>query len=234
MAQPLSFRPARRLRKDLTRTAGRRVGCAILILLVLVLIGLYVLASSLQQRRQSFSHEKPATVVLLNTPDSCIITTDVRGNLGPPEVMLNNGTDWLKDRWQAASDMGGTAIQGSHWVQIEFQRSKVPSYIHSVILDWETAYSDHYLLQIRQTNGIDSQEEEWTTIFTAPEDDRASMQVTRSGQSPGVKKPMPLHVIQNVTLFRPVKAASMFRILILKSNTGWGVSLWRVQLFGMW
>jgi hypothetical protein len=49
------------------------------------------------------------------------VTTDTRGNLGPPEVMTQAvpGTDWIKDRWQAASDMGGTAIPGEHWVVID-------------------------------------------------------------------------------------------------------------------
>ena len=43
----------------------------------------------------------------------CVARCDVRGNLGECGVILNRGDDWLKDRWQAASDMGGTAIPGS-------------------------------------------------------------------------------------------------------------------------
>ena len=41
----------------------------------------------------------------------------VRGNLGPCDVVIQGapGSDWLKDRWQAASDMGGTAIKGRHY-----------------------------------------------------------------------------------------------------------------------
>ena len=40
-------------------------------------------------------------------------TCDVRGNLGPCSVVVQEtpGNDWLRDRWQAASDMGGTAIK---------------------------------------------------------------------------------------------------------------------------
>lgn len=36
------------------------------------------------------------------------VTCDTRGNLGPCSVVVqaSPGSDWLKDRWQAASDMG--------------------------------------------------------------------------------------------------------------------------------
>jgi hypothetical protein len=37
----------------------------------------------------------------------CTVTTDVRGNLGPAAVLLNNGTNWIQDRWQAASNSRG-------------------------------------------------------------------------------------------------------------------------------
>ena len=42
------------------------------------------------------------------------VTTDTRGNLGPGSVITQKvqGNDWLKDRWQAASDMHGSAIAG--------------------------------------------------------------------------------------------------------------------------
>ena len=53
-----------------------------------------------------------------------VATTDTRGNLGPGSVIVqpNPGTNWLHDRWQAASDMGGTAIPGSHWIEIDLGR----------------------------------------------------------------------------------------------------------------
>ena len=52
------------------------------------------------------------------------ITSSARGNLGPSSVLNQDppGKDWLKDRWQAASDMGGTAIPGCHWVKLDFSR----------------------------------------------------------------------------------------------------------------
>jgi hypothetical protein len=82
---------------------------------------------SMLRRETSKSIESSA---LLSRNPEVKVTTDVRGNLGPPSVMIQEtpGTDWLKDRWQAASDMHGTAIPGVHWVMLEFP-SPVNGYI---------------------------------------------------------------------------------------------------------
>jgi hypothetical protein len=184
-------------------------------------------------------------VVLLTTPDLCRATADVRGNLGPVGVILNNGTDWLKDRWQAASDMGGTAIRGSHWIRLDFIR---PVVVRSARLDWETAYSDQYELQALRrdpalegvglpdakpsTNSYHDQGEEssWMTLFSAPSD---RIRVTRTGRSPGVTKvPMPLHVIHEFDLPPSVPPTAAVRLLVRGSATGWGVSLWSIGLNG--
>lgn len=63
--------------------------------------------------------------------------------------MLNQnppGTDWLNDRWQAASDMGGTAIAGRYWIMLDFSRLAISSSILAtkVVLDWGTAYATDY------------------------------------------------------------------------------------------
>lgn len=74
---------------------------------------------------------------------------DARGNLGPCSVVIQDppGQDWLKDRWQAASDMGGTAIPGAHWIVLDFHRLVQ---VTKVVIDWETAHADAYLIQSRQ------------------------------------------------------------------------------------
>jgi hypothetical protein len=182
---------------------------------------------------------------LLSTSDLVSsITTDVRGNLGPAQVMLQNGTDWIRDRWQAASDMHGTNIQGAHWVEIHF-KSPI-SHISRVVLDWEAAYSDNYEIQVSrnsdaaQTTGNSSSSRiVWETIFSAPNPD--AMIVTQFGQSPGVSEPTPLHVVHDIresnslTLFRSTEVATnKIRLLIKKSTTGWGVSLWQIQVYGQY
>jgi hypothetical protein len=175
--------------------------------------------------------------VLLTTPELCTATTDVRGNLGPAAVMLNNGTDWLKDRWQAASDMGGTAIRGRHWVQLDFVS---PVALHSARLDWETAYSDHYELLVATDNGAAGaavhastnrhDDPVWKTVFSAPNE---RIHVNKTGTSPGFTKvPMPLHVVHTFELEHPTVETTSVRLLILSSATGWGVSLWRIEIYG--
>jgi hypothetical protein len=181
-------------------------------------------------------------IELLSTSDLVSsITTDVRGNLGPAQVMLQNGTDWIRDRWQAASDMHGTNIQGAHWVEIHF-KSPI-SHISRVLLDWEAAYSDNYEIQVSrnsdasQTGGNSSIV--WETIFSAPNPD--AIIVTQYGQSPGVSEPTSLHVVHDIresdslTLFRSTEVATnRIRLFIKKSTTGWGVSLWQIQVYGQY
>lgn len=169
----------------------------------------------------------PPVVLLLSVPEQVrFIHTDVRGNLGPPEVLLNNGTDWLRDRWQAASDMHGTEIRGQHWVVLQF---RIPVQVTDIRLDWETACSDDYV--------ISGQTLANSTVWELDSKHKATIQRYRTiyemGISPGVKnKKLPLHVIhsyQNLTT-DPIQ---QIHILIRSPfHHGWGVSLWSVQVFG--
>ena len=55
--------------------------------------------------------QKLETVIDIISRDIRVkVTADTLGNLGPPSVMIQKfpGSNWIKDRWQAASDMGGT------------------------------------------------------------------------------------------------------------------------------
>lgn len=161
--------------------------------------------------------------LLTADPRDVLITTDVRGNLGPPEVMLNNGTDWINDRWQAASDMHGTAIKGIHWVHFDFIGVVTLS---TVVLDWEAACSDNYKLEAR----LDDREE-YTTLFDS-ETDSDRRTISETGQSPGVNTKTPLHVVHTISIRDHTKKLRRFRIWIRSSARGWGVSLWQVKLYG--
>lgn len=101
----------------------------------------------------------PPVVQLLSCGADVEATCDVRGNLGPCSVIIQDppGTDWLKDRWQAASDMGGTAIPGAHWVLLDFK--KIIN-VQSIKLDWETAYAQDYVIYGRLNDY-----EEWKIIY---------------------------------------------------------------------
>ena len=220
----------------------------------------------------------------------CTVTTDVRGNLGPASVLIQNQTlDWIKDRWQAASDMHGTNIHGPHNVQLEWtydvvhptkdtihlrrastishstpHRGALDVVLKRIVLDWEAAYSDNYDIQI--WNDLTQQ---WVSIFIMrplpptkkkqpppplPVDENATTAsakfditggiviATEWGQSPGVTFPTPLHIIHDISLSDPsnqfqnlttwTTPSSKMRIVIHTSATGWGVSLWQVQVYG--
>jgi hypothetical protein len=178
----------------------------------------------------------PPPVVLLSVPIHTHVTTDVRGNLGPASVLIENGTDWLKSRWQAASDMHGTAIVGMHWVDLEFD---APVHLTCIVLDWETAYSDDYKVEGKshdQDHGITF------VLDTQHGHDVASYRTVREeGRSPGVPKlKLPMHVIHtwNMTSSSSWQDAEKIgidslRLVIRKPfHSGWGVSLWKVDVFG--
>ena len=76
------------------------------------------------------------------------VTADVAGNLGPPSVVTDARAplDWLRDRWQAAANMQGVPIPGEHWIEVDLGRRCTVS---RVLLDWEAAWSSHWVLQVR-------------------------------------------------------------------------------------
>jgi len=159
-------------------------------------------------------------------------TADTRGNLGPASIVIQKipGNDWLKDRWQAASDMGGTAIPGAHWVTIDFNRL-VRAY--RAIVDWETAFANDYRIQVRS-----SVEDAWTVLYdgTIETDRRRFLTRSETGQSPGVKEKRPLHILHDIDISRGAVTMSLpFRYLqlyIVRPAAGWGVSVWQLDVFG--
>ncbi len=171
-------------------------------------------------------HEAPSLLSPLTA------TADVRGNLGPANVVIQKhpGDDWLKDRWQAASDMGGTAIPGQHWIVLDFGESKSVR-VDKVILDWEAAYATLYRIE----GSLDDRNEDgWCTLF----DGSDSTQETRrseetSGQSPGVKRKIPLHIVHTLSISDNNCPASRYlRVYIKKPARPWGVSLWQFDVYG--
>ena len=183
------------------------------------------------------------------------VTTDVHGNLAAPHPTLldPNGTDWIHDRWQAASDMHGTAIRGQHWVQLDWRTSSsnrstriVPS---RIILDWETSFSNDYRIvgsccsqheKVPSTTVVlyDTAQEQRSKNAAAPPP--PPHRTTRSwGQSPGVKQKLPLHVMDTIDLVassHSIRHKDAFDRIWLDIRTpfhkSWGVSLWSIQVFG--
>jgi hypothetical protein len=122
------------------------------------------------------------------------------------------GTDWIKDRWQAASDMHGTAIKGVHWITMQFASPITVSYIE---LDPEAALSKDYRIKVSSSN-----QNEWISIFDTNQDTYESHEY---GQSPEVTTKIPLHVIHNISI--PIEAPrplTRIRIWIRSFAHGWG------------
>jgi hypothetical protein len=163
------------------------------------------------------------------TPESRILsrfsnvtaTSDVRGNLGPASVVIQQdpGKDWIKDRWQAASNMHGTAIKGTHWVLLDFGTEIV---VDEIVLDWEAAYADKYRLEGSLVDPGTDNADVWT-LFDGTNSSQEDLRSTvKSGQSPGVKTKTPLHIVHTIHPIREKKPLRYLRVFILKSAMGWG------------
>jgi hypothetical protein len=194
---------------------------------------------------------KKIAITLLS--QNATVTADVRGNLGDAAVVLTdpNGTDWLKDRWQAASDLHGTEIRGAHWVRLEFAPHIIVGNdnggsggtITSIILDWETAYSDDYRIdglvrvwppvlpgQPDTVNGAADEQQKAARMMMIPlfdskqqqqKNDNSNNFKTRSyGQSPGVPQKLPLHIIHEIDMTTMTTGSSSTTIATTTRTTG--------------
>jgi hypothetical protein len=103
------------------------------------------------------------------------------------------GTDWIKDHWQAASDMHGTAIKGVHWITMQFASPITVSYIE---LDPEAALSKDYRIKVSSSN-----QNEWISMFDT---NQGTYESHEYGQSPEVTTKIPLHVSHNISI--PIEA----------------------------
>lgn len=148
-------------------------------------------------------------------------TSDVRGNLGPVSVVTQQdpGIDWIKDRWQAASNMHGTAIKGTHWVQLDFGTEIL---VDKIVLDWEAAYSDKYRLEGSLGDPATDAADVWLLFDGTDASQEGLRSTVESGQSPGVKIKTPLHVVHTISPIREKKPLRYLRVFILNSAMGWG------------
>jgi hypothetical protein len=128
--------------------------------------------------------------------------------------------------------MHGTAIRGSHWVHLEFD---APIVVTGLVLDWETAYSNDYKLQ-GWRHGETSESAKVLLDTQSQQDVQLYRSEHQEGQSPGVKGKLPLHVVHTWNLTtRPqsTHAVENLRLEIRKPfHPGWGVSLWKIDVFG--
>ena len=219
---------------------SRKRLCVFIVMVVTLLYGSIHYNGISQTITQPIQRESGETVPRASlTRDARVsVTADTVGNLGPASVVVQDppGTDWLKDRWQAASDMGGTAIPGRHWLLLDLGR---PVTARTAVLDWEAAYADDYVLHAFIPDAQIRSVGTWKVVFDGAggKDERKT---TRSGKSPGHKsrhpgrrgrwRPTPLHVIHSIVL-RQVGPFSKLRLTINKPAAGKGASLWQLDLY---
>jgi hypothetical protein len=154
------------------------------------------------------SIKKERKIILL-TPYVKSVTSDVHGNLGDPNVVLSESVEnWLTDRWQAASNMQGSPIPGTHYLHLFLNAKAI---INHVIIDFETAYSDHYKLLgcITADN----------CIILATSANRKVVETSKN------------HIIHRIELSNETPFISV-KLIIEKTSTQWGTSVWRLQLHG--
>eukprot|EP01013_Petalomonas_cantuscygni_P022763 TRINITY_DN44080_c0_g1_i1.p1 TRINITY_DN44080_c0_g1~~TRINITY_DN44080_c0_g1_i1.p1 ORF type:complete len:285 (-),score=16.56 TRINITY_DN44080_c0_g1_i1:165-1019(-) len=156
----------------------------------------------------------------------CPASSDVRGNLGAASVVTDPSTkDWLRDRWQAASNMHGKPIPGPHWVAIDLMR---PVLAERFVLDWDTAFASEYVVV-------------GATIARGPWHSLAS------GRDAQPVLPTKRHHVVHALSAKPQTADSrvvdlnrnasgrpvrFVRVDIARPATRWGASLWRFEVWG--
>ena len=165
----------------------------------------------------------PPRVVLLSAGRP--VRASARGNLAPVQVVTRIAQPeatkqaWLTDRWQAASDMNGRPIPGAQWVAIELAAGCVAS---EAKLDWESAHADDYDLQVARVG-----DNRWETLETRRNRSTSKQHVVDT-----------LRIVsssRNAEQARMISASAAlweYRVLIRRPATQWGVSLWRVELWG--
>ena len=156
------------------------------------------------------------------------VTSDVRGNLGPSSVVTNDVvTDWLKDRWQAASDMSGTPIPGTHHLEIDLERL---CRVESIFIDFETAYTKHWILYGKRGDTKCDKDDSWSQVATGR---NARMQ--KKGKQ-HIEQIVP---IQDTTtgdgggLDCSAPNYSQLKLVLQKPSTRFGTSIWRLHINGL-
>ena len=179
----------------------------------------------------------PPQVVLLSANAS--VTASVRGNLGPPEVVLSPNVDnWLEDRWQAARNMQGDPIPGPHFLRFALKSRAVE--VTKVVLDFEAAFSNDYLIE-----AMCADTHEWNVIYNNAQSLKKNMMTVTTSKAM-VKGISLQHVVHTISLSsgfalrdprRGVEKGndchvSEVRVSIRRPATRWGTSLWSVEVWG--
>lgn len=161
-------------------------------------------------------------------------TADVRGNLGPPDVVTNEDVaDWLKDRWQAAKDLTGAPIPGEHWLEIDLQRVCT---ITKVMIDWEKAYSNAYTIvgraYIKKLNdlGVETFQEVWVELAKSKQSRALAFDNTHIIHEAMISNDVSVYLQPDKRM--PIPPIRFVRLIIHRPAQQWGSSVWRFVIYG--
>jgi hypothetical protein len=182
------------------------------------------------------SHDEIAADRLLSRDQGVRAFASAPGNLGPPSAVLSASVDdWLKDRWQMARDLTGASLPVPQWIAIDLgERSSDGCSLTRLLLDWETAYANHYRIETASYNApLDASHnplaDSWHTVI----DETAGSLVQWNSQSDKhyvherlLTADLDPHRVQYLHHIRYI------RIFITGNATPWGSSLWRIEVYG--
>jgi hypothetical protein len=81
------------------------------------------LSSTVTARRLPVT-ARPQTLIPILLTTGAVVTSSTQGNLGPPSVVADQSVkDWLKDRWQCATDMSGNPMPLPQYLQMDLTSS---------------------------------------------------------------------------------------------------------------
>ena len=137
------------------------------------------------------------------------VTASVRGNLGEASVVTNGlHNDWLKDRWQAAKNMQGAPIPGTHWLLVDLEATCV---VERIDVEFESAFARDYTLRGRSKSGA------WVSLAV--------------GASAVESRPSKQRILHRLASNSMVPV-DQIKLDIARPGTRWGTSVWELDIFG--
>lgn len=129
--------------------------------------------------------------------------------------------------------MNGEPIPGPHWIEMDLQDTY---WLRRFVIDWETAYSKFWTIEVKQ-----KAEEDWQVICSGTDAvlrEKRKQHIIQEVQLAGrheiiVNEEYGIKVTEDrnalPALSRPVR---FVRLHISMPSTQWGSSIWRFQVWG--
>jgi hypothetical protein len=172
--------------------------------------------------------------------DGCEVAADVVGIVDAPTIVTSSATPGDDDRWAADYDVYGHPILGPHWIIIELP---IGASISSIDINWETAYSNDWVIYGNTRNSNCSSYSDpnlaatlypttpwnicmnisggWVTLLDTSVD---TITTAVNGR----------HIIQEALIDEEVGRGDyrLIKLYMRTKATYWGVSIYRIHVWG--